>query len=91
MNGPDHYRAAEQLQQHARAVMEATEGPLAGLSPGERAQITAADLAAAQVHATLALAAAVGLSASLPQLDSAAWRDVAATRVAEAGISAPQG
>lgn len=34
MNGPDHYRAAEQLQQHARAVMEATQGPLAGLSPG---------------------------------------------------------
>jgi hypothetical protein len=35
--------------------------------------------AAAQVHATLALAAAIALSADLPAADRLAWRDVAAT------------
>jgi hypothetical protein len=81
MTGPEHYRAAEQLQQHARAVMDATQGPLGLLSPEERARLQAADLADAQIHATLALAAAIGLSASLPQLDGMAWRDAAATRL----------
>jgi hypothetical protein len=37
-----------------------------------------------QIHATLALAAAIGLSADLPVLDAAAWRDVAAAGAAEA-------
>lgn len=84
MTGPDHYRAAEQLQQHARAVTDATQGPLAEMPAMERAQLRAADLTDAQIHATLALAAAIGLSADLPQLDAAAWRDVAATHVDEA-------
>jgi hypothetical protein len=33
MTGPEHYRAAEQLQQHARAVMKAKQGPPASLFP----------------------------------------------------------
>jgi hypothetical protein len=45
LTGPEHYRAAEQLQQPARAVTGATQGPLAGLSPSERARLRAADLA----------------------------------------------
>jgi hypothetical protein len=36
-----------------------------------------ADLAEAQLHATLALAAAVGLSAHLDTADSRAWRKAA--------------
>jgi len=40
-------------------------------------------IAAAQVHATLALAAAIGLSAKMQPLDEQAWRDIAATRFAE--------
>lgn len=60
MTGADHYRAAEQLQQHARAVIEATQGPLAELSLDDRARLRADDLADAQVHALLALAAVLG-------------------------------
>src|SRR5260370_7046163 len=41
-------------------------------------------IAVAQVHATLALAAAIGLSADLPRADADAWREVAATPVDQA-------
>ena len=82
MTGADHYRAAEQLQQHARAVMEATQGPFAEISPDERARLRADDLADAQVHALLALAAVFGLSADLPFPDATAWREAAAGSVA---------
>ena len=75
VTGPDHYRAAEQLQQHARAVIEATQGPLADLAPEERARMRASDLADAQVHAVLALAAAIGTSADV--VDGLEWRKVA--------------
>jgi hypothetical protein len=75
VTGPEHYRAAEQLQQHVRAVMEATQGPLGDLAPEERARMRAADLADAQVHALLALAAVFGTSADVT--DSREWRKVA--------------
>jgi hypothetical protein len=40
-----------------------------------------ADLAEAQLHATLALAAAVGLSAYLDAADGRAWREAAGGRL----------
>lgn len=62
MTGPDHYRAAEE---HLVVARKAEIG-----SNGERY-----NLAAAQVHATLALAAATALNGTEP--DRAAWRDAA--------------
>lgn len=75
MTGPDHYRAAEQLQQHAAPSWKQPQGPLGDLAPEERARMRAADLADAQVHAVLALAAAIGTSADVT--DSQEWRRVA--------------
>jgi len=58
MTGPEHYRRAENLA--AEAIELATEGDEGPPTPGEQA--TAATWAAlAQVHATLALAAATAL------------------------------
>lgn len=58
MNGPEHYRAAEQLCVRADEVLDADWGWMANLSTEERLARRAADLADAQVHATLAYAAA---------------------------------
>jgi hypothetical protein len=60
MTGPEHYRAAERLRERATA---------ADLSPDEERNI----LAAAQVHATLALAAATATAGFAPEQ----WLDVA--------------
>jgi hypothetical protein len=69
VTGPDHYREAERLL---------TE--LVSINPGggEMHRASEVALAAAQVHATLALAAAsaVGTSAA----ESRAWADAAGTR-----------
>ena len=46
----------------------------------QRIQRRMADLAEAQVHATLALAAVLGISAGIGGVDMMAWREVAATR-----------
>lgn len=46
----------------------------------ESLQRAAAVLANAQVHATLAVAGVLGLSAGLGAVDMQTWRDVAATR-----------
>lgn len=61
MTGPDHYREAERLASQADAWMDADTGWKAALASEERIARRAADLAAAQVHATLALAAATAL------------------------------
>lgn len=68
MTGPEHYAEAERLltlaDRHARGVTYTQEWTLT--------------LTAAQVHATLALAAATAVGAAGPDLH--AWADIAATR-----------
>ena len=81
MTGPEHYLAAERLQEHARALAAADDSPDAA-ETAARVQRRMADLAEAQLHATLALAAAVSLSAHLDAPDGLAWREAAATRLA---------
>lgn len=58
MNGPRHYLKAEQLIRQANEWMDADHGWKAQLSSDERIARRQADMAQAQVHATLALAAA---------------------------------
>ena len=58
MTGPEHYRVAEKLTENAGAVMDYEHGMYASMDPGERLKRQASILAAAQVHATLAFAAA---------------------------------
>ena len=75
MTGPDHYAEAERLLALAeRQGSGATYGPEWTLT-----------LAAAQVHATLALAAATAGGTAGP--DSRAWADVAAARLS---VSTPE-
>jgi hypothetical protein len=65
VTGPEHYRRAEELAERADEFVSSRVGvPWA---------------AAAQVHATLALAAATALGAASP-LDAQAWRDAAGTK-----------
>jgi hypothetical protein len=66
MTGPEHYREAERLLAGAQNVMEIA--PIDGLNRKECAVL-------AQVHATLALAAATALGASPG--GAKAWQDVA--------------
>lgn len=76
MTGPEHYREAERL---ARMAHRFTYGD--GADP----TVGAALAAEAQVHATLALAAATALPATRMLLvaEYKAWADVAATQAAE--------
>ena len=79
MTGPEHYRAAEEM-------LEKSGSPD---SSGEQGRHL---LAAAQVHATLALAAATALNDSesgQPFDDHQAWRTVAATHLARRPPSPP--
>jgi hypothetical protein len=74
VTGPDHYRKAERLL--AGRTLPATEdGTKTYWVPA-----TADDVAAAQVHATLALAAATALNdydGGAPVVDYRAWKAVA--------------
>lgn len=85
MNGPDHYEAAAQLA--ARAAQLAADFPAEAL--------TVATLAGA--HATLALAAAVGISAGypgglLPVTDFYRWSEVASVlRAPDIDVRGPAG
>ena len=72
MNGPEHYRAAELLLAEA------------GQQAGEA---SARSIATAQVHATLALAAATAVGMAGPDLQ--AWADVAATKPSASKPEAP--
>ena len=58
MTGPEHYRQAEELLANAGDWMDADYGWKANLTAAERRAYKMADLGAAQVHATLALATA---------------------------------
>jgi hypothetical protein len=65
MTGPEHYRRAEELAEEARKLLGQGEG-----------QDTAAVWAAvAQVHASLAIAAATALGSSFE------WNDTAGTKL----------
>ena len=76
MTGPEHYLAAERLQEHARAMAAVDDSPDEAVTAA-RVQRRIADLADAQVHALLALAAVLGLGADMGQTDERAWRKVA--------------
>ena len=71
MNGPDHYRQAERLTDDAQSAANA----------GHNGSATVY-LAAAQVHATLALVAATALAnrSQMSRDDGHEWRAVAGTR-----------
>ena len=58
MTGPQHYGEAERLAEQAAGWMDADTGWKGQLSMEERLARRSADLAEAQVHATLALATA---------------------------------
>ena len=84
MTGPEHYREAERLAEQADVVMNADYGWMGGLSSEERLQRRMAYLADAQVHATLALAAATALvdyhSNDMTEGDQRAWYDAASAQ-----------
>jgi hypothetical protein len=86
--GPEHYRKAEELISTADEWMDADLGWKAHLSAQERIDRRSADLAAAQVHATLALAAATALNDygtdGMRPKDYNAWHAVASEDRAEA-------
>lgn len=84
MNGPDHYREAERLLAAARESKETT---FEGHNPEADREI-----AAAQVHATLALTAATAMQAAVdgsePGMGSpefAAWYAAAGVKPAKGG------
>jgi len=78
MNGPDHYREAERTLALARL---ATAQQANATEPSE---VVTMMLAAAQVHATLALAAATALNAPLHDNtstpDELAWHEVSGVK-----------
>lgn len=78
--GTEHYLAAEHLTEQAGGVMNYEHGIYSSMNTGERLQNRAAFLAEAQVHATLALAAATALNdadGGLGAKDHEAWREAA--------------
>jgi hypothetical protein len=76
VTGPEHYREAERFAAEADTYPDADLGWKGNLDGEERIRYRMADLAAAQVHATLALAAATALTGDpdgLPAADWVAW------------------
>lgn len=77
----DHYREAERLREEADHWLNADAGWRANLSSDDRIARRNSDLLAAQVEATLALAAATALNSHMamhhddPEI--AAWREAA--------------
>lgn len=78
MNGPGHYREAEQLLEHAASMLDTDVAPELRAELIQR-QVAVATMAHA--HALLAAAAAIGLSVHLEATDTNAWREVAKTRL----------
>ena len=79
MTGPEHFRVAEQLLEHAGSMLDTS------VAPEDRAELVQRQAAVASMasgHALLAVAASAGLSAHLDPADTQAWRDVAGTRLA---------
>ena len=81
MTGPEHYAEAERLAAHAETWADAG-GWAASMSTGERLSRRVGDLAAAQVHAMLALAAA-----TVDLDDGDAWQPVLSGRETAEGIT----
>ena len=82
MTGPEHYREAEALA--GSASMWMTEWGPEDMSPADRLARKNSDLAKAQVHATLALAAATALGREgagrmMPDRERAQWFKAAGT------------
>lgn len=81
MTGPEHYREAERLTRRAGTWMEASTGWKGRLPDEQRLAYRMADLAEAQVHATLAKAAATALSVGpngrMPLADYVRWHNAA--------------
>jgi hypothetical protein len=71
MTGPDHYREAERLL---------TEQVFRDRPSSTTTRSFEETVAAAQVHATLALAAATAIASSL---DAMAWTDAAGTKLSD--------
>lgn len=71
MTGPQHYLAAQRAIARAEEWTDADIGWKGKLTAEERLAYRTADLAVAQVHATLALAAATGVR------DAEAWVEAA--------------
>jgi hypothetical protein len=70
MTGPDHFRRAEQLLEHASAMLD-TE-----VAPEDRAELVACQAAVATMaNAHALLAATAGLSARLDVAEASAWRE----------------
>lgn len=94
MNAVKHYLEAEALADQAETWADADYGWKGKLSAEERIQRRNADLAAAQVHATLALAGATALNRAsgdgMPGADWKAWYDAAGARQSY-GPTPPQG
>jgi hypothetical protein len=75
MTGPEHYREAEALAESSLHWMGGDWGP-EDMTPAERLARKDSDVAMAQVHATLALAAATALIDEKPRSGSFdAWRE----------------
>ena len=79
MTGPDHYREAERLLAEAREAV-APKRSAYPLEPGEptSAERYERAMTEAQIHATLALAAATAIGAS--GTEGRAWTDAAGTK-----------
>jgi len=82
MTGPQHYLEAERLTGEAAGVMNADYGLYTRMDTDERLRRLRALLAEAQVHATLALAAATITPNGLWELPAShaagGWREVLA-------------
>lgn len=72
MNGPQHYARAQELVTRAEGYRDLDQWTM--LSLQERTDAQAADAAAAQVHATLALVAVTVESWALSAEEMLAWR-----------------
>lgn len=89
--GPEHYTEAERMRAAADEWADADLGWKANLTARERIDQRLADLADAQVHATLALAAAVGTfggDEARSREDFVAWERVAGEFTRQAPIRA---
>lgn len=78
MTGPQHYRVAEQLLEHAATMLDADVDPARAAELIQR-QTAVATLG--QAHALLAAAAATGLQGAISSIDEREWREAAATRL----------
>jgi hypothetical protein len=67
VTGPEHYQAAEALLDDPQEHGKAAGWPISDV------------LARAQVHAMLAVAASLGLSADMARPDQEAWQQIAAS------------